>query len=236
MSTNYSPTIVTDGMQLCLDAANSKSYPGSGATWYDLSGNDNDVTLEGGPTFSTTKGGAIVFDAVNDDGTLDVSSWIKGVSYVTMSGWWYHNAHSSGAPFSILTETDPIASSDGFWWHDSYSSGATLYLRTEDASAGEKGVAVPAGVYVSAGNWYHVAVVVGNNTFDLYYNGVLYYPWATGGFDWANINSDTAYVHLVEQHGGDGNGSMANMQLYNRALSAAEIKQNFEALRGRFGL
>ena len=135
-----------------------------------------------------------------------------------------------------MTDTSPVTSADGFWWHDSYSSGATLYLRTEDTSAGEKGVAVPAGVYVSPGNWYHVAVVVGNNTFDLYYNGVLYYSWATGGFDWANINSDAAILHLALQHGGYANGSMGNMQLYNRALSAAEIKQNFEALRSRFGL
>ena len=227
--------IVGSGLRMWLDAAQPGSYPGSGTTWYDLSGNDNNVTLDNGTTFSTTKGGVIVFNGAKD-GTLDVSSWIKDVSYVTMSGWWYHNANSSGAPFSILTDTSPISSSDGFWWHDSYSGGATLYLRTEDSSAGEKGTSVPAGVYVSAGNWYHVAVVVGKSTFDLYYNGVLYYSWATGGFDWANLNSDAAILHLVLQHGGYGNGYMGNVQLYDRALSASQVAQNFRAGSERFGV
>jgi hypothetical protein len=226
--------IVGSGLRMWLDAAQPGSYPGSGTTWYDLSGNDNNVTLDSGTTFSTTKGGVIVFNGAKD-GTLDVSSWIKDVSYVTMSGWWYHNADAYGAPFSILTDTSPVSSSDGFWWHDSYA-GNWLYLRTEDSSVGEKGTSVPAGVYVSAGNWYHVAVVVGKSTFDLYYNGVLYYSWATGGFDWANLNSDAAILHLVLQHGSYANGSMGNVQLYDRALSASQVAQNFRAGSERFGV
>jgi hypothetical protein len=66
MGFNYSPKIVTDGLVLCLDAANSRSYPGSGTTWFDLSGNGNNGTLANGPTFNANNNGSIVFDGTND--------------------------------------------------------------------------------------------------------------------------------------------------------------------------
>ena len=66
MSLNHSPKIVTDGLVLCLDAASRKSYPGSGTTWFDRSGNGNNGTLTNGPTFSSDNGGSIVFDGTND--------------------------------------------------------------------------------------------------------------------------------------------------------------------------
>ena len=66
MATNYNPTIVTDGLKVCFDAANPKSYPGSGTTWYDLSGNDNHGTLLNEPSFSSDKGGCFTLDGTND--------------------------------------------------------------------------------------------------------------------------------------------------------------------------
>ena len=62
----YNPKIVTDGLVLCLDAANPKSYPGSGTTWYDLSGNGNHGTLINGPTYNSDNKGSIVFDGIDD--------------------------------------------------------------------------------------------------------------------------------------------------------------------------
>ena len=53
MSISYNPRVITDGLVLCLDAGNTKSYPGSGSTWYDLSGNGNDHTLIGSPGYSS---------------------------------------------------------------------------------------------------------------------------------------------------------------------------------------
>lgn len=66
MSIYGGPDIITDGLVFCLDAANSKSYPGTGTAWTDLSGNDNNGTLTNGPTFDSSNGGSIVFDGVND--------------------------------------------------------------------------------------------------------------------------------------------------------------------------
>ena len=66
MSLSRGPKIVTNGLVLYLDAANKKSYPGSGTTWTDLSGNNNTGTLTNGPTFDSNNGGSIVFDGTND--------------------------------------------------------------------------------------------------------------------------------------------------------------------------
>ena len=66
MTTSYSPLIVTDGLVMYLDAANPKSYPGTGTTWTDISRNNNNGTLTNGPTFSSANLGSIVFDGSND--------------------------------------------------------------------------------------------------------------------------------------------------------------------------
>ena len=66
MSINYNPRIVTDGLVLLLDAGNTKSYPGTGTTWTDISRNGNNGTLTNGPTFDSANGGSLVFDGVDD--------------------------------------------------------------------------------------------------------------------------------------------------------------------------
>ena len=79
MATLYAPRIVTDGLVLCLDAGNRKSYPGSGTSWVDMSGNNNTGTLTNGPTFGGGNGGSIVFDGVNDFVNFSNYLWSYGV-------------------------------------------------------------------------------------------------------------------------------------------------------------
>ena len=67
MSLSHSPKIVTNGLVLCLDAADQKSYPGTGTTWFDRSGNGNNGTLIGGVGYNSTNAGIIVFDGINDN-------------------------------------------------------------------------------------------------------------------------------------------------------------------------
>ena len=71
MSLSHSPLIVRDGLVLCLDAANPRSYPKSGTTWSDLAGANNG-TLTNGPTFDADDKGSIVFDGTDD--RVDVSN------------------------------------------------------------------------------------------------------------------------------------------------------------------
>jgi len=91
MASSIAPNIVTDGLVLYLDAANTKSYPGSGTTWTDIAARNNG-TLTNGPTFSSANGGLIVFDGIDDyvdcgdnpitkpSGSFTLSYWFKGVS------------------------------------------------------------------------------------------------------------------------------------------------------------
>jgi hypothetical protein len=85
MALAHSPSIVTSGLVLCLDAANPKSYPGSGTTWTDLSGNGNNGTLVNGPTYSSVNGGSIVFDGSND--YISTAYSIGTVSQQSISCW-----------------------------------------------------------------------------------------------------------------------------------------------------
>ena len=83
MALSHSPLIVTDGLVLCLDAANKKSYSGSGTTWTDRSGNGNNGTLVNGPTFDSGNGGSIDFDGVDDNVNLgNDSSFDLKVSFL----------------------------------------------------------------------------------------------------------------------------------------------------------
>jgi len=86
------PDIVTDGLVLALDAANVKSYPGSGTTWRDLSGNDGNGTLTAGPTFSTDNGGVISFDGSDD--AVDISGYDFGAGEVSISSCVYKDTNA----------------------------------------------------------------------------------------------------------------------------------------------
>ena len=97
MSTSYPfKPIVTNGLVLYLDAANDKSYPGSGTGWGDITSNSNNVTLVNGPTFDTSNAGSLVFDGVNDYGTMSYNSGFDLSSTdFTLEGWFNSNSFSS---------------------------------------------------------------------------------------------------------------------------------------------
>ena len=104
MALSHSPRIVTNGLVLALDAANIKSYPGSGTTWTDLSGIGNNGTLTNGPTYSSANGGSLVFNgtdnyvslpanSINTNADLTLNYWVKtplpgsGGAYTLSSGY-----------------------------------------------------------------------------------------------------------------------------------------------------
>ena len=96
MGINYNPRIVTNGLVLALDAGNIKSYPGSGTTWGDLSGNGNVGIMTNGPVYSSMNGGTIVFDGNNDNVSIGTNGFSFGSSPGTLSAW----AKSAGLSFS----------------------------------------------------------------------------------------------------------------------------------------
>ena len=89
MAFNYSPKIVTNGLVLALDAANKKSYPGSGTTWSDLSGNGYTATLLNGTAFSSINFGTFVFDGTNDNASIPYNTNLDPTSGITFEAWIY---------------------------------------------------------------------------------------------------------------------------------------------------
>jgi hypothetical protein len=214
--------IVQSGLVLNLDAGVSSSYPGSGTTWTDLSGNGNNGTLINGPTFSSNNSGSIVFDGSDD---IVNTSYVSTNIY-TFSAWFRANTLSDGyrniisipVPNYSLVLLNTNSPNLGFW--------------TSDGLGGQS-LSTPT---LTANVWYNVYFIrEGNsitNGYKAYLNGVLYGSantgvWSTSSNMSIGGRSDTTQFF---------NGSISAAQIYNRALSATEVQQNFNALRGRFGI
>lgn len=235
---NYNEVnIIRNGLILYLDAGIPASYPGTGTTWTDLSGNGNNGTLTNGPIYTTAGGGSIVFDGTNDHALVNVNSWIRSASsaYTFNSFFYYNGGTSGGAPYSLMTYPIDNNNNDGFWQHLNLGP---WYWRTEDNVSGELGGQVEASSGFSNGNWYYEATVVKTNSLSFYRNGLLISTVSTS-FNWANLRNDgVAYIYLATGYGEDYymNGNISNFSLYNRELSSAEILQNYNANRRRFGI
>ena len=227
MSLAHSPSIVTSGLVLYLDAANSKSYPGSGTTWNDISGGGNVGTLAGGPTFSTTSGGIISFDGSNDIVTIPnnvsldtqtptVEVWVRTNS-TSQNGFWFEKG-AVNSQYALFQEGGLIQ------WR-MYIGGITQ-LSTTTA------------VYMNTSNWYQVVGTYTTGSRKLYINGVL----VSSDTQTGTIATNASGMSLGAFGGTSGtnayfyNGSLSICRVYNRELSAAEILQNFNAMRGRFNV
>ena len=216
------PNIVTDGLVLHLDAANTKSYPGSGTTWNDLSGNGNNGTLTNGPTFSSTNGGSIVFDGVDDsanvynidlgqNGAIDV--WFIVYELPTEAG--------SGLMFGQYTKyiiySNNNTSLSGLYHFMYHSNGQFVS---------------PGGFSITTNTWYNSVVTYNENgEFQSYLNGVLIVDSVATNFtSW--VNNFTNF-----QCGGYRSESGTSMvKLYTKQLTAEEVLQNYNATKTRFGL
>lgn len=237
MAFNYSPKIVTDGLVFAVDAANKKSYPGSGTTWYDLAGTSNG-TLTNGPTFDSGNGGSIEFDGSDDYTDFGNTLPIDGTSAGTVSIW----AKTSASTSLLFTKYNTNGSNSTAFYVAVVSGAARMFSGTQSNSRYYTTTATPIG----SNTWANIVFTYDNFSTDLkcYINGTSY---STG-----QVTSGTAPTSIVPQVSGinwkttsiitaDGGtnyyqADIANISAYNRALSATEITQNYNALKGRFGL
>ena len=218
MSLNHSPKIVTDGLVLCLDAANRKSYPGTGTTWLDRSGNSNHGTLTNSPTFSGTNGGIIVFDGVDDNISFTTSNLVVN----TVSLWLYIRAAQNGA--IICSGSDVYGSSSWEWSIFIYES--NIYFRGNAGNFGN--INYPASNYVN--KWVNFTLIRNLNSLSYLYENGIYKNQASESSS-ANTNQ-----LRIGKAGAAASINVGNTLIYNRALSASEILQNFNATRGRYGV
>jgi hypothetical protein len=231
------PEIVEDGLVLALDAANPKSYPGSGTTWTDLSGNGNTGTLTNGPTYSSANGGSIVFDGVDDGVNLPNKSdfYLIPNQNQTNCGWF--NTNNTNTSTIIYDARNSVGSTVGYFI--GVQSGGLLrawfYYTFNDASSLQINTAISAGI------WYHYAVVFDRNgLMSLYLNGILKSSVNISSFSANDYSINTNPTIGIKSYSGSGispfSGNIAQVSIYNRALTPQEIQQNFNATRSRYGI
>jgi hypothetical protein len=218
MALKHSPIIVTNGLILCLDAANSRSYAGIGTSWSDLSGRGNTGTLTNGPTYNSTNGGSIVFDGSNDYVALPS---IDTNSNFTLNFW---TQRTSNANSLTLFSGTPDS---GYLQIRNWASNISL-VRSFVAELGNFGSSTATTINLI----YNITITKSGTTFSAYVNGVFKNTLTvdqtfttTGQALGINSNNSEPYA-----------GNIYQFSAYNRALSAAEIQQNFNALRSRYGI
>ena len=215
MAFNYSPKIVTNGLVLCLDAGNVKSYVSGSTSWNDLTSNQNVGTLTNGPTFNTGSGGSIVFDGVNDylnlgnPSTLNilnftVCAWAKSSTFTN-----YQNIIFKGT----TTGQYGIALNSSGDWTIQPNTGFT-------------------GDILSLNTWNFFVGTYNGTQITAYRNGVQKQQYSIAQSYFGSVitvGTDTVNSRYF-------NGNIAQVSIYNRALSSTEILQNYNALKGRFDL
>lgn len=238
MSIYGGPDIVTDGLVLHLDAANNKSYPGSGSTWFDLSGNNNHATLTNGPVFSSVNGGIFNFDGIDDYAECPRPSQVVNGGQITiiLTAKWttksWNNNFNTGLQ-TLIDNNHAGSPSPGVGFvvqdrPDLVNSPLTAGFRP--ASNGVRSTYM-----VGNNNWSHIAVTYNTNTYDLYLNNILNSTVnETGG-----LVSVQPLISIGRWQGGLSryfDGSIGLILLYDRALSINEVDRSFAALKGRYGL
>jgi hypothetical protein len=225
MSAYGGPEVVDSGLVLSLDAGNAKSYPGSGTTWTDLSGNGNNLTLVNSPTFSSAYGGCLTFNGSNQRAYIPNASCssnfktmtayssiavIKSLKADTAWGTLYSFGDSSNFIDMWQRSGTRVFGSDGTQLYsstDMYTSGLSMWAHTTSVASG--GVLYRNGVSIASGA---VASQSSTSTFDF---GIAY-----------DSNTNSYYMNM----------ELPLFFIYNRVLTSDEIQQIFTAYRGRFGL
>ena len=214
----HSPKIVTSGLILCLDAANKVSYTDSGAKWYDLSGNSNNGNLTNGPTFSGANGGSIVFDGVDD--------YVNN-SALTITG---NQSFSWGAWIRPTATGTPV-----FFGNNSTGLGMVSYWDSANnkVRVGTWGLdRLTSGTTILPSNWAYTFWTWNGTTLTSYTNGIA--DGTATGFSFNISNTYTTIGNAVNSQ--YFNGRISQTFIYNRALSATEVLQNYNATKTRFGL
>jgi len=234
MSAHGGPNIVEDGLVLALDAANTKSYPGSGTTWFDRSGNGNNGTLTNGPTFTSANGGSIGFDGVNDYVDTITQLQFDRLNPFTLSAWF----NTSNASNNQIINNEN-SSYRGYQLSINTDSKLSLFLRnTIDSNF--LGVRVLSNFPTNSWN-YVVGTYNGSsdaNGIKLYTNGIEQLIEVVGNnLTQTTISNETTWIgRRRPATQGPFNGNISQVSIYNRALSASEILQNYNATKGRYGL
>tara|TARA_R110000772_G_scaffold247722_1_gene361657 strand:- start:280 stop:972 length:693 start_codon:yes stop_codon:yes gene_type:complete len=229
MALSHSPKIVTDGLVLCLDAGDRKSYSGSGTTWTDRSGNGNDGTLTNGPTFDSDNGGSIVFDGINDYVKID-NIIIANPTSLTVGGWFKRNGDGANYETALHHSSNTSIGSSSYWF------GIDLDNKIVGTIGANTGVGWSAGqttIVANVGVWHHTISTWDGSTVKTYVDGNL-----EKTYNLTSYNNLTTPTRLGAS--GDGNGYVMNASISNvfisknKSFSLDDVLQNYNSAKGRF--
>jgi len=224
---NYTGGIVTNGLVLNLDAAKTDSYPGTGTTWRDLSGFGNNGTLTNGPTFSGIgKQASIVFDGVDDYYNIPTSI----TDTMNVINIWVKMLSTSVCP--ILYYGSDIFNSNSWTWGIAVFPSSTHGFNEAPLNYPTTALYTES---ITTNIWKNFTLVRNDSgNVRLYKNGILVGSKIGAGTTALRDSSDRLYIAKAGTT--YGNFEISQVLIYNRALSAQEITQNFNALRGRYGI
>lgn len=229
MSLSHSPKIVTSGLVLYLDAANSRSYPGSGITWTDLSGNNSNATLTG-TTFNSGNGGYILFNGTTDYASITDSTSLNISSNITIQSVFYLNSYSIWA--GLIGRNSDTKAVYGL-----NLSPTTQRLRFNYNNINPWTNNVESTSTISTGQWIFGAATYDGTNVKIYLNGVLDKTQNIGSIIFDTASGFTIDIGYDNPGGNEYlDGRIAQTAIYNRALSDSEILQNFNAFRGRYSV
>lgn len=231
---NYrGPSIVKNGLVLYLDAATANSYNRyiSPATLKDISGNVNNGALTNGPTYNSSNGGSIVLDGVDDSIIINNNS-IFPSNTGTWSIWCYY---SSTTNRMTLIQRHSSLSASGIIVYIGSGQNIGTQIYSSDTSQNKLSIGT-SGNSLLRNVWNNVTLAFNNtDQVNLYINGTLSTsgtPTGTWSFNNQNITLGTSPDSFWTKYA----GNISNAQIYNRVLTATEVLQNYNALKGRFGL
>lgn len=219
------PKLIQNGLVLHLDAANLASYSGSGSTWYDLSGNGNDVTTVSSPTYNSGYWSTGTYGYFTGSGTSSIptgNSPYTMQAWIRLPAWGYRSGIMAIGSYGTLNQSNALRTGDNqipgdfvhYWWAND------LNITNNDAS-------------LSTNVWFMITAL---------YDGTNRTVWANT----TQIGTDTPGTHNVTStsfeiastyFGGETlKGDIAIALIYNKALISAEIQSNFNFFKTRFGL
>ena len=221
MAVNYNTSIVKDGLVLYLDAANPKSYTGTGTTWYDLSGNGNSGTLVNGITYSSNNSGYLVFNGSNHEVICTNNASVQ-ITVGTICAWFNANNGNTG--------TNGLIAKQSAW-------GLFVWDNTLRAYDWGNSVNRDTGITVGNSSWNYAVMTFTQTVGTPSNNAIIYLNGAPVLTTTVKHSNHNVTVQIGEanaaQHFG---GFISNASIYNRVLTPEEVKQNFNATRGRYGI
>ena len=237
MACHGGPDIVEDNLVLCLDAGNTKSYPGTGDTWTDLTGNGVTGTLENGPTFNSGNGGYIVFDG-SDDYVSTINDIVLEEEDFTMGFWAFTDdvSTTNRSLASSVTNMDGSGWEDAGAWQISINNSSKLRMSIRN-NAGDGASNITSSSTLSTGTWYYFVVTrTSGGNYKIYFNGEE--EASDSDVDsGTDLDCPNFAIGINRGYNTEWDGGIAIVQIYKgKALTVAEIKQNFDAHKGRFGL